>query len=110
MSRTITNRWFGDITIVDGEAWVDASVELNGRMSDTHVFVLPGTSDDDALWSLSVAALNRLDEFDSLARAQLADRLASEDPIVCDWLDFHLEELPEVLPMVEARASDAPRT
>jgi hypothetical protein len=95
-----------------GEVYLEERrVLIGGRHALTSLDVGMYTLDPSVLAPRLQALLGQLDQFDATARKALEDALDASDPVVADYLDFHLEEVPEVLPWLAGytRGDEAPK-
>lgn len=104
---------FGRFALVPlGEVYLEEQrVLIGGRSALTILYIGMSTLEPSALAPRLQALLGQLDQFDATARKALEDALDASDPVVADYLDFHLEEVPEVLPWLAGytRGDEAPK-
>jgi hypothetical protein len=93
----------------DGAYVEERPVLIGGRSALTILFVSEYTLASSELAPRLQALLPRLDQFDATARRAMEDALRVSDSVVANYLDFHLEEVPEVLPWLAgcARGDEA---
>jgi len=96
---------FGRILLEpSGEVYLEErSVLIGGRSALSSLDIGMYTLAPSELAPRLHALLARLDQFDATARTALEGALSASDPLVTDYLNFHLDEVPEVLPWLASR-------
>jgi hypothetical protein len=84
---------FGTIALRDDEAYLNATIELHGRVQPCSLFVGEGFAGNRSLCSEATRKIDDLGGLDQLARSRFTSPVDDETQLIASFVEFHVDEL-----------------